>query len=270
MLGRDLAVDGVRCRLYEEGSGSPVVLLHGLGAHAFTWRGLSPLLRENHRILAPDFPGFGRSDKPEDFDYSLTGLSRWLRGLLDALDLPSAALVGNSLGGVVSLMTALEAPARVSRLALIGAPVYPENIPRLLWPLRYPIVGAVYERLMGPALVRFVGRSAYYDPDFFTDELVAQYAAPLRERAARRALASFLRRAMPADPQRWIELYPSLRPPTLFFHGEADRVVDRESARRFCACAPRARLIPLERCGHAAQEERPDLVARDLLPFLSA
>ncbi len=271
MPREELSIGGVRTSLAREGgSGPTVVLLHGLGAHGFTWRGLVPLLSKRCRVVVPDFPGFGRSDKPAAFDYSLTGLSRWLLELLDALGLESPALVGNSMGGVVALMTALSRPERVSRLGLIGTPVYPENIPRLLWPMRYPVLGAVYELLLGPALVRFVGRTAYYDPAFFTDDIVAEYAAPLREKAARRALAAFLRNAMPEDAARWVSLYPSLRAPTLFVRGESDGVVDLESARRFCAAAPNARLLALERCGHAPHEERPDLVAEALQPFLAS
>jgi pimeloyl-ACP methyl ester carboxylesterase len=213
-------------------------------------------------------PGFGRSATPRDFDYTFKGFTRWLVALLDELGLPHAALAGNSMGGVISLLTALEHPARVEKLVLIGTPVYPHNTPNILWPMRWPVIGKVYESLLGPTAVRLVAWQCLGDRKLITDELVDEYSHSLRTRDGRRAVASFLRNAIPDDAPALMSRYPSLVPPTLVVHGARDQVVDRASAERFCREVPSAKLSPLDGLGHAPQETDPQQVADRVVPFL--
>jgi len=254
-------VAGVDAHWREAGAGEPLVVLHGLGASSFSWTAVMPALARRYRVIAPDFPGFGRSDSPREFDYSLKGLSRWVVALLDHLGLPSAHVAGNSLGGIVALMTAMDEPARVRRVALLGTPTHPGDGPLLLWPLRWPVVGRLYELALGPVAVRYIGRTAYKDPSLMTDEKVEEYALPLRTAAGRWAAAEVLRRAVPADARERVERYRQLPHEFLVICGESDTVAGLESSRRFCEKAPRARLLELRDCAHVPQEERPEQVA---------
>lgn len=263
---RDVA--GVRTYCLSGGSGAPVVFLHGLGASSYSWRHVAPPLARRRAVWAPDLPGFGRSDKPEGFDYSFAGFARWLGAFLDDLGLADADLVGNSMGAGVALRYALEHPGRVRRLALIGAPFYVNNRPRLMWTMRWPGVGWLAERLLGRWAVGLVGRTAFADPSKMPPDMVEEYAIALGERGGRRAVVSFLRRAIPSDAQRWMAAYVGLQPQTLVIRGEADGILDLESAQRFCREAPRARLLALKGTGHAPQEETPELVAPALEEFL--
>lgn len=261
---------GVETFVRRSGSGRPLVLIHGLGASSYTWRGLAPLAAEGWDVIAPDVPGMGRSASPEDFEYSFKGFSRWLLALLDELGIERAALAGNSMGGVISLLTALENPERVEKLALIGTPVYPHNTPSILWPMRWPVIGKIYESLLGPTAVRLIAGECLRDKSLVTDELVAEYSHSLRTRGGRRAVASFLRNAIPDDAGALMARYPTLKPATLVLHGELDGVVDRASAERFVRETPAARLAPLPGLGHAPHEQDPQTVAAALLPFLKA
>ena len=118
-----LGVAGLLTRVIEAGRGDrPVVFIHGLGARADRWRrNLDVFAQSGYRAIAIDLPGHGFASKTADFDYSVPGLARFVRGAMDALKLPSAAFVGTSLGGHIAAWVACESPDRVTALVLVGA-----------------------------------------------------------------------------------------------------------------------------------------------------
>jgi len=85
-------VAGLSCHYPDEGEGPPVLLIHGFTSEAPTWRHVLPLLATRFRVIAVDLPGFGLSDKPAGFDYSLRGFARWILAYMDALGIPGAKL----------------------------------------------------------------------------------------------------------------------------------------------------------------------------------
>ena len=261
---------GIRVHVLSAGKGEPVLLLHGLGASSFSWRHVLPELGKSCQVYAPDWPGFGRSEQPRDFEYSVDGLRAWLGSFMDSLGLKRAALAGNSMGGMAALAFAMMLPERVSRLALLGTPVYTENRPKFLWPLRWPLVGTLFERFLGPMAVRTIASTAFVDKACVTDEMVAEYSLSLRTAGGRRAVAEFMRNAIPADAEGRIARYPSLQTPTLVIVGDQDGMVAVSSAERFARTVPKAELLVIPSCGHAPQEEKPAEVASALLKFLSA
>src|SRR5919107_2659723 len=103
---RNINVDGLPVRYLTGGEGTPLVLLHALGESALDWRWVLPCLSRTHRVYAVDLPGFGYSGKPSAA-YSPAFFARFVGAYLDALGLERAALVGNSLGGLVALRLAL-------------------------------------------------------------------------------------------------------------------------------------------------------------------
>ena len=117
---RRIEVGGLPTRYLEAGAGEPLVLLHALGESASDWRWVLPALARTHRVYAPDLPGFGGSAKPQT-DYSPAFFGRFAAGLLDALGLERAAVLGNSLGGLTALRLALSEPARVGSLILVDS-----------------------------------------------------------------------------------------------------------------------------------------------------
>lgn len=261
-------VAGVRTHVRRAGEGSPVLLLHGLGASSYSWRHAFDYLADRYEVFAPDFPGHGRSDKPWDFDYSIGGLARWTMSFLDSVGCASAPLVGNSLGGVVSLWAAMESPARVSRMALVGVPAYPENRPAVLWPLGWPVLGRLYERVLGAALLRAVAKTVFVDPATVTDELVEEYSLALGSAAGRRALAEVVRRAIPPDWRERVARYRELRQPALVLVGERDRMVGVSGASRLAGDLGAARLDVVAGVGHAPHEDDPSRVMPRLRAFL--
>ena len=263
-------IAGVKTYLLSGGEGAPIVFLHGLGASSYSWRQLLPVFARTHKVCAPDFPGYGRSDKPEEFDYTFAGFARWLESFLDDMGLARAALVGNSMGGAVALRLALERPERVSHLVLIGAPVYLHNIPQLVRTMRRPVVGRLLEPILGRWTVMLVAPTAYLDTKLITPDVVAEYSLALQSREGRHAVAETLRRCLSPELPDIIRRYGELKAPVLFIRGDHDNVVDDESAKRFCRTVPDGTLLRIPVCGHVPQEEKPDIVSAALAEFLAA
>ena len=188
-----LVVAGIRTHLLSGGKGQPLIFLHGMGASSYGWRRLLPAFAKTHAVYAPDLPGFGRSEKPRDFDYSLVGFTRWLNSFMDTLGLPQAVLIGSSMGGAISIALALDHPARVSRLVLIGTPVDERHIPRIIRIMRTPLLGRLLEPLLGPWLVRVVAPTAFLDQNLVTEELIQEYAIALQTREGRHSIAETMR-----------------------------------------------------------------------------
>jgi pimeloyl-ACP methyl ester carboxylesterase len=117
---RKMEVEGLPTRYLTAGEGPPLLLLHGVGDDALDWRWVMPALASYHRVYAPDLPGSGNSAKPLP-DYSPAFFTRFVGALLDALEVDRAAVVGNSLGSLVSLRLALSTPERVTALGLVDS-----------------------------------------------------------------------------------------------------------------------------------------------------
>lgn len=251
----------------------PVLLVHGLGGHIFTWRHLLPRLARRHRTVALDLKGFGASPRPADGAYAPADHAALVARFIEDRDLQDLVLVGHSLGGAVALLTALgEAETRRPRLqalVLIGSPAYPQPLPFYLRLFRLPLVGEAAVTLLPPALVvRGVLRASYADPARITRDQVAGYAAPLADPLARRALLRTARQLVPPDVEAIAARYPRLALPVLLVWGEMDHIVPVAIGRRLGRDLPRAELTVIPDCGHIPQEEQPEATWSALGPFL--
>jgi pimeloyl-ACP methyl ester carboxylesterase len=137
-------------QLFELGTGSPLLYVHGGLGGAYEVVPILAALAENRRVLAVDRPGHGLADP---FDYRgvdlLDHARTFLGDILDALELPSVDVMANSLGGLWAVVFAIDAPSRVPRLLLVGAPVgLKRQVPRQLLPLGLPLIGQRLGRYM--------------------------------------------------------------------------------------------------------------------------
>src|SRR5574341_293320 len=188
-------VDGLALHYVVEGRGAAVVLIHGLGGFAESWRHTLAALAPRATALALDLPGFGASAKPRT-QYRLGYFAAALHGFLDALGIRRASLVGHSLGAAVALTYALTHPSRLERLALVGG-VVPGFSYRPSWVYRLvalPLVGEALSLcgsagLYKAAVARCFHRAVREEVDFFVDfrlatrtcaEARAAYLATLR------------------------------------------------------------------------------------------
>lgn len=272
--------DGGAVHVVERGAGTPVVLIHGSGSPGLFWL---PLLQrlDGVRSVVVDRPGFGLSDPVAPATTPTETAAGWIERLLDALDLPSAILLGHSMGGLWVLRFALAHPGRVTGLAMIGTPALPGT--RAPLPFRLlgtPGVGALVARQR--ETTRSVRRFATMmgegdtigDHPLLVELMVAAGNDPVAGQALQQevrtlllpwALASrtgFRRRARVAEADlRGLEV------PTLLIWGDRDPVGDGDVARRLQRLIPEADLRVLEG-GHAPWLGSPDRVAEALLGWV--
>jgi pimeloyl-ACP methyl ester carboxylesterase len=262
--------------------------VHGLGGASTNWTDLAALLAVRFEGWAVDLPGFGRSQPPPRGRYSVRG---HVRAVVDVLEHIAAQpgegqgrpvhLVGNSLGGLVSLLVASRRPDLVASLTLISPamPVYrvPPAFSRAMLLLLVPGVPSLAERRLAGITpeqsVRAMITMCFGQPSQVPPERVEQAVEEMRDRAeqpwADRALTRNMRglitsylRVGAANAWRAAR---SLKVPTLIVWGSRDRLVDPALAPRLAAAVPDARLLVLEGVGHVAMLEAPEPTARAVL-----
>lgn len=256
----------------EMGRGAPILFLHGLAGSSYTWRFIAPALAANHRVIAIDLRGFGRSDKPFDQAYAPTDHAAVVRAFIAERRLANITLVGHSFGGMVALMLALDQklePHRISRLVLLNAPAYPQPFSPMIELLRKPVLPYVMLHIVPPEVptilsfaMEKMGLSGVHQRD------IDIYADPLHEPGGPHALIQTARHIVPVDFDRMIARYPTIAKPTLVMTCREDQVVPATSALRLSRALPKARLSVLEGCDHITPEQAPQAVIAEMRRFL--
>jgi pimeloyl-ACP methyl ester carboxylesterase len=266
---RDVLASGVRLRVATGGSGPAVVLLHGSFVDHSTWDGVAAELGRDFRIVAPDLPGFGESEKPSPsrFPYGVDAFAEAIADLYAGLDLGRATVIGHALGGAVALTLAARHPELVERLVLIAPLCEPANHglrSRLgLWPL---VGGLVFKQLWGRASFRaFFRTTMLASPKAVPAARIDRYFELFSSPLARGAALATLRGTVDTRPV--IAHTTRLSVPTLVVWGRVDRVIAAGVGQKLARAIPGARfeLLPT---GHAPQEECPAELAALIARFL--
>lgn len=271
--GRFLTVEGVRCHVVDlapspaatpPGPASEaafeapptLVLLHGIAVSSWAWRHNVDVLARDFRVIAICQQGHGWSGRPARADYSLAGLSRFVLGALDQLGVPHATFIGNSLGGAVSLWTALHAPERVERLVLVNPASHLRQLPWVALHTQIAALLPFYRAVLGPTLIRIpLAGLAYRNLPIDREYLAGIWAPYLREGAMAATLATM--RALPAGIAALDARLPGVAHETLVIWGERDDLLPARTAHRLVRFLPRARLVTFAASGHCPQEEEP-------------
>ena len=237
----------------EAGQGPVLVLVHGLGSSSEIWRETIIRLARDYRVIAPDLPGYGKSDRPRA-DYSVRYHAASLTQFLDVLGIEKAALAGNSLGGWLAVLAALDRPENITHLILVdSAGLLTDRLPQVtLNPST-----AQEERALLDALF---GNKAH-----ITDELVAEVLKYRRSVSATvlATLASFR-----SNPPFLDARLKDIKVPTLVVWGGQDMLTPLELSERFVKGIPGARRIVIEGAGHTPQVEAPKEFARAVKGFV--
>ena len=264
-------VDGLRMHYLDEGIGDPVLLLHGEPTWSFLYRRMVPALAAVARVVAPDYIGFGRSDKPVDRDwYSYDAHYGSLERLVEHLDLRRLTVVVQDWGGPLGTRLATTQPDRVARLVVMNTGFYSGRPPSETW-LRFR------------DLVRRTGAS--FDPgrlvrltcvDNLDDDVVAAYNAPFPTPESKTGALMFpeLVPTEPGHPSapamlRVREALGSWAKPTLVLFGDSDPIFSVRVAERIAALIPGAGPAQtVANAGHFLQEDAGEEVGSRIAEWL--
>ncbi len=268
------------------GSGEVIVLVHGLGGSVANWDAVGPRLADLGRTVALDLPGFGRS--PPARDWELDTHARAVEAFIAEFG-PSATLVGNSMGGLLSEMVASRAPETVDSLLLV-APATPPRFPdpRIHWPTARrlalqatPVVGRAMsrrflKRLTPEDLVRLSLAMITHKPGRVPMPLVEEF---VRLAAVRKELP-WAEKAVPSTggsisrmfrkPSSFVAMIRDIKAPTLVIHGLGDRIVSPTAVEWLCSLRPDWHFVQMEDTGHVPQLDAPIRFLDTIVPWLRA
>ena len=269
---RYLVQDGLRMHYVEEGAGDAVLLLHGEPSWAFLYRKLIPPLAEAARVVAPDYFGFGRSDKPirlEDYSYDFHYAS--IERLADELDLREATVVVQDWGGPIGLRLAVEHPERVARLVILNTGIGAGRAPSPEW-LRF----REFMRRVGNDIVpgQLVRLSCVTE---LSENVVEAYNAPFPTPESKAGVVAFpelvpTEADHPSAP-KMVEVRAALErweKPALVLFSDSDPIFSPAAAERLAARIPGAGQAEIVAgAGHFLQEDRGEEIAARIVRFLA-
>ncbi len=270
-------VDGVETFFLDAGprDAPVVVLLHGLGATNVSMAPVLAALSQDHRVIAPDLPGFGESGKPIR-PLHAAYYARWLVKFLDELRIDKASLIGNSMGGRISLEAGLRSPDRIERLVLLAPSMawraFRQFVP--LVKLLQPELGLVplpvpRVQVLTTLKMLFANPQAMADTwfDAACDEFLHVFSTTRGRIGFFSAARQIYLEEGFGEKGFWDRLQ-RLKPPSLFVWGAKDWLVPIGFARHASAAVPHATTIVLDDCGHVPQYEAMDRLRPVIREFL--
>ncbi len=252
------SVYGAKVHYVDAGTGSPVILLHGLADDVGVWESAIAPLAAKYRVVALDQIGFGRSDKPL-LNYRVSTFVDFLDGFLNELKIERASLVGNSLGGWIAADFALTHPERINRLVLCDAAGY-AAVSKTMDPRALSAL-----RLASREDIRYLGPLTFRDKRFYEDVDLAfkQHVSAGDNYTVNQLLDSMIRGEDVLDGRMG-----AIRKPTLIVWGREDKLIPLSFAERFHKEIAGSQLRVIDSCGHMPQVECPKEFVTAVLEFL--
>ena len=266
-------VKGHNLAYLDVGQGRPVILIHGFGGSMWQWEHQQRPLSAEFRLITPDLIGSGLSDKP-DIEYRPDQMLDYFVGFMDALRIPQATLVGNSMGAGLAIGMALAHPDRVSQLVLIdGLPanvrerVTSPSIQRALDTPAPSWLASFGNWLFGGVMIESVLKEIVHDPALLTPAVIERSNRNRQRPGMIRPLMT-VRDSLPLWETGFARRLGEIAHPTLIVWGEEDRVFPLAVGEELQRTIKGSSLVRIPNAGHIPQWERPDLANRAMIDFL--
>lgn len=269
---RFVNVDGIRLHYQEFGdaAATPMLLIHGYTASVYVWKTVAPMLADaGFRVIAIDLVGFGFSEKPHWFDYTIQSQAHIVGRFIQTIGVGQTIVVGSSYGGAVSLELALSSPEFVERLVLVDAVINDD-------PLQHPILRLASLPGVGEALTPFLIDSKFFlrvrmsntlapaNHAMITDERIASIRRPLNAADAHHSVLATSRNWRASRIERDLD---QIDHKTLIIWGDQDRVIPIRNGYKLREEILHSRMIVLRDCGHVPQEEKSELFTKMVVDF---
>jgi len=266
-------VHGQRIAYLDVGAGPPVILIHGFGGSMWQWEYQQHPLSQHFRVLTLDLPGAGLSDKP-DIDYRPEQMLDFFVGFMEAVKIPQATLVGNSMGAGLAIGMALTHPARVAKLVLVdGLPQHviekltSPSVKRALETRAPSWLVSFGNTLFGGLMIESVLQEIVHDPVLLTPA-VLERSNRNRQRPGLIKPIMAVRENLPLWESGFATRLSAITHLTLVLWGEEDRVFPIAVGEELHQTIKESRFIRIPKAGHIPQWERPDVVNQELISFI--
>ena len=267
-------IEGMRVHYVDEGRGAPVLMLHGEPTWSYLYRMMVPPIARRHRAVAPDYVGFGRSDKWTEVEkYTFEAHYRVLEGFIETLDLREITVVVQDWGGPLGLRFATRHPERMARLVILNTGLFTEAVvmPEGMRAWRE------YAAQTPDLPVGSIVQQALYNRDLATEDVVRAYDAPFPDaesKAGARAFPAIIPTGLEEPGARemmeTVEALARWDKPALVMFSDQDPIFPVAAGRRFQGLIPGAQFKVIEGAGHFLQEEKGETIAAEILSFIGA
>ncbi len=272
-MGRFISTPGRSIFLVDQGSGPPVLFLHGIPTYSYLWRDVTPQVALNHRTLAPDLPGFGLSEKRREWDYSVQAQADTVRSLLVQLNVERVAIVCHDFGALVAAELIAREPALCTHLIVLNTSLRSKSWSGDVSPLSLlgvPVLGELALAFSRKWMLEQAMRIYVDRKNRLTSEVMRHYWWPFRHGYCQTLLnMSRSRAATESDFERWRTALGRLAVPCLIIWGAADPTFTPAEARDLECLIPAARLQVFDHANHFVPEDRPLAAGRLINAFLA-
>ncbi|WP_144150393.1 alpha/beta fold hydrolase [Paraburkholderia sp. BCC1885] len=267
-----VSIMGTEVHYVDEGSGEPLVMIHGFAASLHTWDGVAEELARSHRVIRLDLPPFGvtgplRSASGAIETMDLPAYRRFIDTFMQALGIGRVMLIGNSLGGLISWDYAVRHRDQVKRLVLIDSAGFPMKLPIYIGLFNSALVRMSAPWWLPEPIIRSAVRNVYGDARRLAAPVLRRYIEFFHGEGTRTAIGKMVPTLDFADLDT--DVLKTVDVPTLVLWGAKDRWIPPAHAAEFAQRIPGARSIMYDGLGHIPMEEDPQRVLADLRAFLA-
>ncbi len=266
-----ISVDGMDVHFRDEGDASdsiPIVLIHGTGSSLHTFEDWTTQLKQDHRVIRIDLPGYGLTGPFPDRNYSIDHYVDFIKHFLTTLEIKECVLGGNSLGGGIAWNFTVKHPEMVNKLILIDASGYPseaKNIPLAFKLAQTPIIKNAFTFITPRFVAKASVENVFADKTKVTDALVDRYFELTLREGNRQAFVDRLSASKTLNSHQNIKL---IQHSTLVLWGEKDQLIPVEKAYQFRKDLPNDTLVIMKDVGHVPMEESPNQSLEAVIEFL--
>jgi pimeloyl-ACP methyl ester carboxylesterase len=266
-----ISLSGMQVHFRDEGPKEdplPIILLHGTSASLHTWNGWTEVLADHHRVIRFDMQGFGLTGPHPDGKYGIEDYADTLVMLMDKMDIDTAIVAGNSLGGYVAWSAAVLYPERVAKLVLVDSSGYPfksDSVPIGFRIYRSELLKSLFGNILPRSMIKSSLENVYGNPDKISEYLIDRYFALTTREGNREALA---KRFVDTKAGQLADRIAELTQPTLIMWGEQDRLIPISVGQRFHREIVNSQFISFSDLGHVPQEEDPLATVNAVEKFL--
>ena len=266
-----IEIDGMQVHYRDEGTGFPIVLIHGTASSLHTWDDWTQELKKDYRVIRMDLPAFGITGPNATADYSIKSYTTFLDSFLTKIELDTFHLAGNSLGGNIAWNYAAENPDKVDKLILVDASGLPTNKPQpfIFRLAKTPILSSMFLYVTPKFFIEKNMKEVYADDSKITDKLVARYHKMALRKGNRQAFLDRARTDFKLGEKANYEKLKRIQTPTLLLWGAKDTWIPLDNGKRMDSLLQNSVLKVLQNSGHVPMEENPKKSLQLVKEFLN-